>query len=418
MNQHIADRVEIDFSIYNPVDPDFVRDPYPVFTRLLEEYPVAFHTGINGWLISPHDLAAEALRDQRLSTNLTDWANAPEQKPEAEWTLFDRLLAGSLSAVDRAEHLRLRRLTAPAFSRRVMDKIEVSIADAIVGIFDEIADPHEFNVASEIAVKVTVRAIARMVGVPPAASELFEHGLAWNMVRACSPMYPLDERERFAAAAVPGLQYILDTVAARRASGDPGDDFIGTLITSEDGGERLTDMQILNLIGTLLIAGADTAVDVHTVGIYALLTHPEQRALLRANPALSEGMILETLRWSGIGKFGGLPRFPLDDVTYGGQVLEKGSLVMPMFGPAWSDPAKWPDPRKYDITRDHKGNIIFGAGPHMCLGMSLVRVQARLMVEEFERRFGDTAELVGEIEYDPWHFNARRMTTLMVRTGA
>ncbi len=411
-------RAEIDFSVYNPFDIEFIKDPFPTFDRLVSEYPVAFHTGINAWLVCPHDLVMEALRDPRFSTRLTDWKDAPPLKPEAERTLHDRVQEHSLLVVDRAEHLRLRRLTNPAFSRRVMDKIEANIADAIAGIFDEIDDPREFDVATQIAVKAPVRAIARMVGVPPEAAELFEHGLGWNSVRAGNPMYSAQEREQFARDTLPGLEYILDMVAGRRARQDPGDDFIGTLIATEDDGERLTDMEIVSLIQGLVVAGADTAVDVHTLAIHALLTHPGQRALLRARPELGEAAVLEILRWGAPGKFGGIPRFPLADTEFGGQVLEKGSFIMPLFSPAWNDRAKWPEPRRFDITRDHSGNIIFGAGPHLCIGLNLVKVQARLMIGEFERRFGDGAELTGEIEYDPMHFNARRMAKLMVRTGA
>jgi cytochrome P450 len=413
-----AGRMEIDFSIYNPFDIEFIKDPFPTLNRMISEYPVAFHTGINAWLVSPHHLVVDALRDPRFSTRMTDWTDAPPSKPEAEWNLHDRVNANSMLVIDRSEHLRLRRLTNPAFSRRVMDKIEARIADAIAGIFDEIEDPREFDVATEIALKAPVRSIARMVGVPPEAAELFEHGLGWNSVRAGNPMYSAAEREQFVNDTLPGLQYILDMVTSRRASGDPGDDFIGTLIATEEDGERLTDMEIVSLIQALVVAGADTAVDVHTLAIDALLRHPDQRALLRARPELSEAAVVEILRWGAPGKFGGIPRFPLADTEFGGQLLEKGSFVMPLFSPAWSDPAKWPEPRRFDITRDHSGNIIFGAGPHLCIGLNLVKVQAKLMIEEFERRFGDTAELTGEIEYDPMHFNSRRMTRLMVRTEA
>jgi cytochrome P450 len=131
-----------------------------------------------------------------------------------------------------------------------------------------------------------------------------------------------------------------------------------------------------------------------------------------------EGAILEILRWSGHGKFGAIPRYPLEDIEVGGQLLEKGSFIMTLFSTAWLDPARWPEPRRFDITRNQAGNIIFGAGPHLCIGLNLVKVQGKLMIEEFDRRFGDTAQLTGEIEYDPMHFNARRMTKLMVRTGA
>jgi len=412
-------RTEIDFSVYNPFDIEFIKDPFPTLDRMVSEYPVAYHTGINAWLISPHDLVMDALREPRFSTRMSDWKDSPPVKPEPEWTLHDRVGQYSLLFVERTEHLRLRRLTNPAFSRRVMDKIEANIADAIAGIFDEIENPREFNVATDIALKAPVRSIARMVGVPPEAAELFEHGLGWNSVRAGNPMYSAAEREQFAHDTLPGLQYILDMVAARRAAPDgPGDDFIGTLIATEEDGERLTDMEIVSLIQGLVVAGADTAVDVHTMAVHALLAHPGQWALLRARPELHESAVLEILRWGAPGKFGGIPRFPLADTEFDGQLLEKGSFVMPLFSPAWNDAAKWPEPRRFDITRDHSGNIIFGAGPHLCIGLNLVKVQAKLMIEEFERRFGDTAKLTGEIEYDPLHFNARRMTRLMVATGA
>jgi cytochrome P450 len=412
-----TDRVEIDFSVYNPYDLEWVRDPFATFDRLLNEFPVAFHTGINAWMVSPHDLALEVLRSPRFSTRFVDWNQAPPMKPAAEWTLFDKAQAMSLSNVAAADHMRLRRLTAPAFSRRVMDQIEAHITDAIVDVFDEIENPKNFNIATEIAQKVPVRAIARMVGVPPEASELFEHSLAWNLVRATNPMYSQDDRDQYIEGTLPGYQYLLDTIAARRASADPGQDFIGTLISTAEDGEHLSDWEIVSVISALVVAGADTAADLHTYALYALLRHPEQRRLLREQPELMDAAILEILRWASNGKFGAIPRFPLEDVELGGQILEKGSFVMPMFGPAWSDPAKWPEPRRFDITRSHAGNIVFGAGPHLCIGLNLVKVQGKLMIQEFDRRFGDSAELTGEIGYDPMHFNSRRMTSLMVSTN-
>src|SRR5579862_449251 len=85
------------------------------------------------------------------------------------------------------------------------------------GIFDEIDDPSEFNVATQIAAKVPIRAIARMVGVPPSAEQVFEHGLGWNAVRAANPMYSAEQRAGFVRDAIPGLQYLLDLVAERRS---------------------------------------------------------------------------------------------------------------------------------------------------------------------------------------------------------
>ena len=412
----VPGRVEIDFSVYNPFALSFVENPFPVLKRVLNEFPVAFHKDINAWFVSPHELAAEVLRSPRFSTRPADWKDAPPP-PADTGTLWDRLQEISMINVGPEQHMRLRRLTAPAFSRRVMDQIEAGIRETVVDIFDGIENPRLFNVAAEISAKVPVRAIARMVGVPPEASELFEHGLGWNLVRLTNPMYAAD-RDTYVSGTLPGLQYLLDTISARRAAADPGEDFIGTLVATEIDGMRLSDLEILSVISALVTAGADTAVDLHTLAVQALLKHPDQRALLRQRPALMEGAILEILRCSARAKFGAIPRYPVQDTELGGQVLEKGSFVMPFFSAAALDPAKWPEPDRFDITRNHSGNIIFGAGPHMCIGLNLVKAQGKIVIEEFERRFGDTAELAGGVEYDPAHFNSRRITTLMVKTGA
>jgi cytochrome P450 len=412
-----TERVEIDFSIFNPFEPEYVNNPFPVIDRMLSQYPVAFHTDMNVWFVSPHDLASQVMRDPRFSTRYEDWNDAPPPVPEDRWTLYDRCMAQSMLNAGSSEHQRVRRLTAPAFSRRVMDQIEEKIRDNITGLFEEIRDPGLFDFAADIAAKVPIRAIARMIGVPPDAEDLFEHGLGWNMVRATNPMYAA-ERDTLVQNSLPGLQYLLDTIVERRGRADPGEDFIGTLVSTVIDGERLSDMEILSVIVALVVAGADTAVDLHSMAIKGLLEHPDQRQLLRDRPEFMSSAVVEILRWSGGSKLGAIPRFPMEDIELGGQVLKKGSLVFTLHAPSWLDPEKWPEPRRLDITRNHAGHIVFGAGPHLCIGMHLVHVQAKLVIQEFERRFGDSARIVGDLEYDPMHFNSRRITKMMIGTGA
>ena len=412
-----TDRAEIDFSVYDPYSLDFARDPWPTWERLLDEFPVAYHRDLRCWMVSPHDLASEVMKSPRFSTNFSDYKDCPPPKPRSEWNLYNEVMQHHLQTQTADGHMRLRRLTAPAFSRKVMDLIEHRIRDSVVGVFDEIADPRRFDVADDIAAKVPIRAIARMVGVPSDADTLFEHGLGWNLVRAANPLYSPEERARFQEGTIPGLQFLIETVQEARRGGHT-DDFIGTLIDTEVDGERLHDLEIVALLISLVSAGADTAVDLHTTAVQAFLDHPDQWALLGERPDLHEAAVIEALRWGSMGKLGAIPRFPREDVEIAGQVLGKGEFVYFMLGPSWVDPRKWPEPRRFDITRNHAGNIVFGAGPHLCIGLNLVKVQGRLVLEEWRRRFGDTARLAGEIEYDPQHWNARRISRMPVETGA
>lgn len=409
-------RVEIDFSVYNPYDPDFIRDPHPTWNRLLEHYPVAWHRDMKTWVVAPHDLCFEALRSPKFSLSFRDYKYAPPKKPESQWTDFDRAMEYGLGVVSPKEHIRLRKLTQPAFARQVMDQIEIKIQDLIEGIFDDIGTPKEFNVASAIAARVSVPSIARMVGVSKEAEQLFEEGLSYNLVRATNPLYAA-QFQKHADGTLPGFAFLKELVAERRARKDKGNDFIGTLLTTvDDEGDHLSDWDIIALIAFLITAGADTAVDLHSCAIQALLTHPDQRRILHDNPQLMENAILEILRWGFTGKIGPQPRYPLQDMEFGGQWMEKGEPVMVLMPAAWVDPKKWPEPRKFDINRNQDGNIIFGAGAHFCIGLNLVKVQGRLMINEFNKRF-PKAELTGDIEHDPAHFNMRRITKLMVKTN-
>jgi len=131
-----------------------------------------------------------------------------------------------------------------------------------------------------------------------------------------------------------------------------------------------------------------------------------------------ENAIIELLRY---GSFGKMPffRFATEDIEFGGQLIKKGQGIGVNIQAAWHDPAKWDQPNTLDLTRRLDGNIVFGAGAHFCIGTYLVRVQGRLMLTEFMRRFPD-AELVngdGALDYEWNHHNARRINRLMVKTN-
>lgn len=412
-----GNRTEIDASIFNPYSPDFIRDPDPTWQTLVRDYPIAWHKELQMWIVSSHELCEKILKDNRFTPNFRVWEHAPPPKAEHEKNDFDLAFEKGFFAVSPKEHLRLRKLTMPAFSRPVMAQIDAKIRDLIVARFDEIGEPEEFDVYSEIAEKLPVRSIARMVGVPTDKEALF-HEFAVNVIKATRINLGAQEREEAMQGTLPGFDYFKGVINERRAQDHPGDDFFGSLVGAEVDGDQLDDYEILAVIFALITAGSDTATDLHTYLIHALLSHPEQWALLKEKPELTENAIIECLRY---GSFGKMPffRFATEDTEFAGQPVQKGHCLGINLPAAWHDPAKWDQPEKLDITRTLDGHLVFGAGAHFCIGTYLVRVQGRLMLEEFMRRYPD-AELAngdGELEYDYNHHNARRINRLVVRTN-
>ena len=412
-----AGRIEINGLIFNPYSKDFIRNPDPVWQTLIRDYPMAWHKDLQMWLVNSHDLCDKMLKDNRFTPNFAVWELAPPPKAEADKNDFDLAFERGFFAVTNKDHLRLRKLTMPAFAKPVMAKIDAKIHDLIEDCFDAIGDAEEFDVYEMLASKIPVRSIARMIGVPTNREDFF-HDFAVNIIKSTRINLSAKERDASVKATLPGFAYFKEQIAARRALPHPGDDFLGSLIGASDNGEKLDDYEILSVVFALITAGSDTATDLHTFLIHGLLSNPEQFALLKQKPELMENAIIELLRH---GSFGKMPffRFASEDAEFAGQQIKKGQAIGVNIGAAWHDPAKWPEPMKLDITRCMDGNLVFGAGAHFCIGTYLVRVQGMLMLKEFIKRFpnAELANGTGDIDYEYTHHNARRMNKLRVKTN-
>jgi cytochrome P450 len=410
-------RIEINGLVFNPYSKDFIRNPDPVWQMLIRDYPFAWHKDLQMWLVSSHELCDKMLKDNRFSPNFRLWELAPPPKAEADKNDFDLALERGFFAVSTKDHLRMRKLTMPAFSKPVMGKIDAKIHDLVTDCFDAIGEAETFDVYSTLAAKIPVRSIARMIGVPTNMEDYF-HEFAVNVIKSTRINLPAKEREASMQGTLPGFAYFREQIAARRALPHPGDDFLGSLVGATDNGAGLEDIEILSVLFALVTAGSDTATDLHTFLIHGLLSNPDQYELLKQKPELMENAIIELLRY---GSFGKMPffRFAAEDTEFAGQQIKKGQAIGVNIQAAWHDPAKWNEPTKLDITRRLDGNLVFGAGAHFCIGTYLVRVQGMLMLKEFIKRFPN-AELAngnGDIDYEYTHHNARRINQLIVKTN-
>jgi len=397
---------------FNPSSKDFIHDPIPTLEKLSSEYPISRFDQWQAWLVTGHENIIKCLLDTRLSTDFNLWEFAPAKKAVEDMDPFEKLMNNNLFFLDRKNHLRLRKLALPAFSPRIMQQMKERFEVLVTERFNEIGTPESFNFAAEVAEIVPTQAIASLVGIPRDKFPIFD-SLAYGVVRGINPMLTPEERKEAIKGVPEGLVLLNELIDERRKN--PSDDFLSTLILAEDQGSKLSNLEMCALVGAVLGAGSDTAVDLHSYLIKTLLQHPDQLSELKKDASLVQGAISETLRYESSGKTG-LARYASEDLEINGHEIKQGQMVQLITSTAGMDPKIYKNPSEFDIKRDHDKSISFGQGPHYCIGVTLVRSQTEVMLKELFKRFPNLS-LGDEIVYDYNHHNARRMNVMTVKTN-
>jgi cytochrome P450 len=206
---------------------------------------------------------------------------------------------------------------------------------------------------------------------------------------------PPDVMERGLAAAAALREYFEQLIAERRRS--LRDDILSDLIRAEEAGDRLSPTELLSQSIGLLIAGFETSIGLIGNGVLALIRHPDQLALLQANPDLIGSAVEECLRFDGPISL--TPRYLHADAEFGGKMLPKDSLVWAVLWAANRDPAHFSDPDRFDITRADNPHLAFGGGGHFCLGAHLARMEGQVAIGTLVRRLRRFTLATDELEW-------------------
>jgi len=397
---------------FDPNSKEFIDNPQPTLDKLIHEHPIAWFNKWQCWLISGNRRIAKCLLDRRLSTDFNVWEFSPPKDPNKKKSSFDNLMENNLFFLDRKNHLRLRKLALPAFSPRVMEFMKEKFSILVSERFNEIGKVDKFNFASEIGEKIPTQAIASLVGVPSNYFNIFNN-LAYGIVRGINPMLSDEERSLATSGIEEGLDMLNDLIEERRLN--PGEDFLSALIAAEEDGEKLNNWEMCALMGSVLAAGSDTAVDLHSYFVKALLEHPEQLQMVLKDENLIQNAITEVLRHSSSGKTG-LARYASQDIEIEGNLIKKGQMIQLLSTTAGRDPDAFENSDQFNIHRNQENSISFGQGPHYCIGVTLVRAQVEVMFKELFSRYPDLS-LEGEMSYDYSHHNARRLNKLILNTN-
>ena len=296
---------------------------------------------------------------------------------------------GNLIFTDPPRHRQLRKLINTGFTRRQVATLEPKVREIVHGVLagTRAGSTHEF--AEQLAAPLPTRMIAELLGAPPDDWEKFRR---WS--DACTgnadPEIELDS-----LAAVGELfEYFQHLIAARRA--EPRNDMLSVLSTAEVDGARLTDDDLLNFAFLLLVAGNETTRNLIALGTLALIDHPDETAMLVADPSLIPAAVEEMLRWTSPVTH--MARAATADVEIRGQRIREGDMVVMLYGSANRDEEIFgSDAEEFKPTRHPNPHIAFGCGEHSCIGSQLARLEARVFFEVLLGRYPEL-ELVGDVD--------------------
>lgn len=352
---------------------EFNRDLHQSFARLRHEAPVApawFTRWQKAYLITRYEDAVTLLKDERLSKNLHN-GNSGSDNLVVSWMLkgFEPLMHNMLNS-DDPDHRRLRNLVHKAFTPRIIADLAPRIEAICNQLLDQALAKGTIDLVTDFALPLPVTIIAELIGIPEADRPRFRH---WTERFVVTPT-PLNML-RMIPSIRQFMRFARDLAAQRRRQ--PQDDLLSGLAQAEDQGEQLSDDELVAMVFLLLVAGHETTVNLIANGTFALLTHPDQMALLRKNPALVESAVEEMLRFDGPVMTTEL-NFARQPIELHGVTIPKGAVVLPVLLSANRDETVFPNPDQFDIQRSPNRHLGFGHGIHYCLGAPLARLEAQI----------------------------------------
>jgi cytochrome P450 len=365
--------------------PAFRADPYPTYARWRAESPVCrakLPDKQTVWLVSRYDDAVTVLKDPRFA-NDREKVLTPAQAARLPWTpSVVKRLSRMMLNLDAPDHTRLRALVHKAFTPGLVANMLGRIQTLTDELLDAVQGRGHMDLIRDYALPLPATIIAEMLGVPVRDRHKFHRwsnalvlasGSKWGMLMMAHPMWAF-------------LHYIRKLVKVRQA--DPRDDLISALVQAQEGGDRLSEDEMLAMIFLLLVAGHETTLNLIGNGALALLEHPAELDRLRENPDLIKLAVEELLRYDSAVQMS-YERYAREELTIAGVTISQGETVHALLGSANRDERYFERPDDLDITREPNRHLAFGQGVHYCVGAPLARLEGQIAINTLLRRFPD-----------------------------
>ncbi|NBS30191.1 MAG: cytochrome P450 [Actinobacteria bacterium] len=355
-----------DFEIF---DPDFVKDPYSVWSDLREQGCPFARTERRDVTFMP--TTYEGVRSIAADTDTwSSFSITVTPVPQSYDANGDRIR--SIIATDEPDHTPERRLMLPFFSPKAVEKYREHTQELCRRLIREFIEDGSADIAEQYARQIPPRIIAAILGIEP---EMADEFTTWVQGALELGLQDDEIREHYASII---RKFFVEQIADRQEN--PGDDLISFLLAAELDGKPVPMPVIRGNVGLMLIAGIDTTWSSIGSALLHLATHPEDRQRLVDEPELIPTAIEEFLRaYSPVT----MARVATRDTMLGDREVKAGERVMLTFPAANRDPAMFENPEEVIIDREHNRHIAFGSGIHRCAGSNLARMEMQVAIEEF-----------------------------------
>jgi len=367
--------------LYDPYSYEIDQDPYPVYRRMRDEAPVYYNEKLDFYALT---------RFQDCLDAFLDWETYSSASGTVLELMTGQALPGNMMIfMDPPRQTRYRSLVNHAFTKARIDDLERSIRAIAVGHLDALVGRPSFDAVQDFTAKLPMDVISMLLGIPESDRDTIR---GWsNDFLHREPGNP-HVTERGLRAMADAQTYYQTALDERRAR--PRDDLMTALTQAEIRDEsgrpmRLSDDDIRSFFTLLATAGNETVTKLLATAIYWLPRFPDERRALIDDPSLAPNAVEEMLRFDPPSQYQG--RTLRREVTLHDVTMPEGARVMLVNGATGRDERRFPDPDRLDVRRAIDLHLGFGFGRHFCLGASLARMEMRIGIEEFLRRWPEYA---------------------------
>ncbi|KWI47382.1 cytochrome [Burkholderia pseudomultivorans] len=348
--------------------PFLPPDEYRAFREASGPVKVRMWDGHDAWLLTRYDDVRAVLGDNRFSGD--------PQKPgypslsAARDAVLD--LEPTFIRMDPPEHGHYRRMLTKEFMIKRVSDMRPRIESIFNRLVDElIAKGPPANLVEDLFLPLTSEVIAGLLDVPHEDHGFFQEQSRLKVLLDVDPSIPKAASDRI-------LSYLDRLITEREKDAEQRTDLLSRLIVEQVRPGHLTHRELVVMADLLLMAGHETTANQMALGVYSFLTNPDQMQLLRDDPSLLRNAVEEMLRFHTIVHYNAF-RVAVEDVEVAGQLIRKGEGVIALISGANHDPAAFPQPEKFDITRKADHHVAFSYGIHQCLGQPLARVELQVV---------------------------------------